>query len=48
MANEPIKEAPRAAEKNPLIKTASEVAAMSNEEKARFRDAGGTATEDPQ
>ena len=48
MANDPTKEAPRAAEKNPLIKTASEVAIMSPEEKSKFRDAGGTAIEDPQ
>ena len=48
MANELTKDAPRAAESNPLIKTASQVAAMTPEEKAKFRDAGGTAIEDPQ
>lgn len=34
--------------RDPLIKTVSELAAMSEQEKQAFRQAGGTVTNDPE
>lgn len=48
MAAKPKPEAQELAEANPLILTVSEVAKLSDEEKAKFRHSGGTVIEDPQ
>lgn len=48
MAAKPKPEAQEPAESDPLILTVSEVAKLSDEEKAKFRHSGGTVIEDPQ
>lgn len=48
MAAKPKPEAQEPAEANPLVLTVSEVAKLSDEEKAKFRHSGGTVIEDPQ
>lgn len=50
MAAKPKNESkqPEAQAENPLVLTVSQIAKLSDEEKARFRHSGGTVIEDPQ